>query len=195
MDKIRSFVRGVIEAACISALFAAGGLAYAAALGSGALPAGTPALYLPPAMEPQQSAPEPRVWLVDGYNVLNVGLLAGRVREGWWTGPYRDELLGRAEGFEEDAAEIWVVFDGQAAEGRAQRGDAERSSEKWSAEIGRVRSVFAPSADEWLLARIRERDPAQVALVTADRRLAARARSRGVEVVAPAAFLARCREA
>jgi len=183
MDTIRSFVRGIGEAAAVVALFVAGGFAYAAVLGGGALPAGAPALYLPPAMEPQESAPapEPRVWLVDGYNVLNVGLLAGRVREGWWTGPYRDELLGRAEGFEEDGAEIWVVFDG------AQPAGDERA--------GRVRSVFAPSADEWLLARIRERDPAQVALVTADRRLAARARSRGVEVVAPAAFLARCREA
>ena len=158
------------------ALFVAGGLAYATVLGGGALPASAPALYLPPAMDPQQS--EPRVWLVDGYNVLNVGLLAGRVREGWWTGAFRDELLGRAEAFEEDAAEIWVVFDG------ARPGGDEHA--------GRVRSVFAPSADEWLLAQIRERDPAQLALVTADRRLAARARSRGVEVIAPAAFLARC---
>ena len=109
----------------------------------------------------------------------NVGLLAGRVREGWWTSPYRDELLGRAEGFEESATEIWVVFDG--------------AQPRQSGGTGRVRSVFAPSADEWLIARIRERDPAQVALVTADRQLAARARQRGVEVVAPAAFLARCR--
>ena len=177
METIRSFLRGVFEAAGIVALFVAGGLSYAAVLGGGALPAGAPALYLPPPMEP--SASEPRVWLVDGYNVLNVGLLAGRVREGWWTGSFRDELLGRAEAFEEDAAEIWVVFDGARPPG------AERA--------GRVRSVFAPSADEWLLARIRERDPAQVALVTADRRLAARARSRGALVVAPAAFLARCR--
>ena len=178
MDTIRSFVRGVFEAAAVVALFVAGGVGYAAVVGDGALPASRPALYLPP-MEPQHSAPGPRVWLVDGYNVLNVGLLAGRVREGWWTGAFRDELLGRAEAFEEDGAEIWVVFDG------AQPRDDERA--------GRVRSVFAPSADEWLIARIRERDPAQVALVTADRRLAARARSRGVEVVAPAAFLARCR--
>ena len=180
MDTIRSFVRGVFEAAAVVALFVAGGVGYAAMVGDGSLPASRPALYLPP-MEPEISAPGPRVWLVDGYNVLNVGLLAGRVREGWWTGAFRDELLGRAEAFEEDAAEIWVVFDG------AQPTDEGRA--------GRVRSVFAPSADEWLLARIRERDPAQVALVTADRRLAARARSRGVEVIAPAAFLARCRAA
>jgi hypothetical protein len=180
MEAIRSFVRGMFEATCIVALFVAGGLGYAAMLGGGALPAAAPALYLPPVMEPR-SAPEPRVWLVDGYNVLNVGLLAGRGREGWWTSPFRDELLGRVDGFEEQAAEIWVVFDG------ASRPEVERS--------GRARPVFAPSADDWLLARIRERDPAQVALVTADRRLAARARSRGVEVVAPAAFLARCRAA
>jgi len=180
MNTIRSFVRGVCEAAAVVALFVAGGVGYAAMVGDGSLPASRPALYLPPIMEPER-APEPRVWLVDGYNVLNVGLLAGRVREGWWTGAFRDELLGRAEAFEEDAAEIWVVFDGAqpAGDGRA----------------GRVHSVFAPSADEWLLARIRERDPARVALVTADRRLAARARSHGVEVIAPAAFLARCRAA
>lgn len=179
METIRSFLRGVFEAAGVVALFVAGGLSLAAVFGGGALPAAAPALYLPPAMEPQPPASEPRVWLVDGYNVLNVGLLAGRAREGWWTGPFRDELIGRVEAFEEEAAEIWVVFDG------ANPPNSERA--------GRVRSVFAPSADEWLLARIRERDPAQLALVTADRRLAARARHRGVEVVAPAAFLARCR--
>ncbi len=179
METIRSFLRGVFEAASVVALFVAGGLSIAAVLGGGSLPAGAPALYLPLEMEPQQPASEPRVWLVDGYNVLNVGLLAGRAREVWWTRPYRDELLGRAEEFDEESAEIWVVFDGPKSPD--------------SARAGRVHSVFAPSADEWLLARIRERDPAQLALVTADRRLAARARSRGVEVVAPAAFLARCR--
>jgi hypothetical protein len=181
MARWREFLRGACEAIGMAALFAGGGIAYATAVNGGALPSGsgTPALYLPGVESPDPVSAAPRVWLVDGYNVLNVGLLAGRVREGWWTGPYRDELLGRAEAFDEDATEIWVVFDG------AQPRESERAR--------RVRSVFAPSADEWLIARIRERDPAQVALVTADRRLAARARRRGVEVVAPAAFLARCR--
>jgi YacP-like NYN domain-containing protein len=181
MARWREFLKGACEAVAIAALFAGGGIAYATAMNGGALPpgSGAPALYLPSVESPEPESGAPRVWLVDGYNVLNVGLLAGRVREGWWTGVYRDELLGRAEAFEEDAAEIWVVFDG------AQPRESEHA--------GRVRSVFAPNADEWLLARIRERDPAQVALVTADRRLAARARHRGVDVVAPAAFLARCR--
>jgi hypothetical protein len=180
MQAIRSFLRGVFEAAAMAALFVAGGLSLAVALNGGALPAGAgvPARYDPPIVEAQRPL-APRVWLVDGYNVLNVGLLAGRVREGWWTSPFRDELIGRAQAFEEPDAEVWVVFDGAHAPD--------------DVGAGRVRSVFAPSADEWLLARIRERDPAEVALVTADRRLAERARKRGVEVIAPAAFLARCR--
>jgi len=183
MRAIRSFLRGVSETALIVGLFVAGGLGSAALLNGGALPrgSGAPALYPAPEMEEPLPASAPRVWLVDGYNVLNVGLLAGREREGWWSARFRDELVGRVEGFEESEAEIWVAWDG--------------ARPLHDGPAGRVRSVFAPSADEWLLARIRERDPAQVALVTADRRLAARARSRGVEVVAPAAFLARCRAA
>jgi hypothetical protein len=182
MQAIRSFLRGVSETALIAGLFVAVGLGSAALLNGGALPrgGGVPALYPAPEMDEPQPASAPRVWLVDGYNVLNVGLLAGREREGWWGARFRDELLGRVEGFEESEAEIWVAFDGARPphDGRT----------------GRVRSVFAPSADEWLLAQIRERASDEVALVTADRRLAARARSRGVEVIAPAAFLARCRE-
>src|SRR5687767_11730605 len=144
MEAIRSFLRGVFEAAGVVALFVAGGLSLAAVIGGGALPAAAPAPYLSLAVESQRPAAAPRVWLVDGYNVLNVGLLAGRSRvgssgEGWWTGPFRNELLGRVEAFEEEAAEIWVVFDG------ATPADA--------GGVGRVRSVFAPSADEWLLAR------------------------------------------
>ena len=130
-------------------------------------------------MEPQRPAAAPRVWLVDGYNVLSVGLLAGRAREGWWTGPFRNELLGRAEAFEEEAAEIWVVFDGATppdSGARAASAPCSRRAPTSGCSRGSASS-----------------DPAQVALVTADRRLAARARHRGVEVVAPAAFLARCR--
>jgi len=191
MEANRSFVRGLFEAVCVVALFIGGGLGWAAVLGGGALPAGSeaPARYFPDVEEPP---PSPRVWLVDGYNVLSVGLLAGRAREGWWSSRFRDELLGRVEAFEEHEAEIWVVFDAarppdteQAAEGRAPRG---KPSER-----GRVRSVFAPSADEWLLAQIRDRGAEGITLVTADRRLADRARHRGAEVVAPAEFLARCR--
>ncbi len=198
-----SFARGVLEAVCVVALFIGGGLGWAAVLGGGALPAGNeaPARYFPDVEEPP---PSPRVWLVDGYNVLNVGLLAGRAREGWWNSGFRDELLGRVEAFEEHEAEILVVFDGarptdtaRAAEGGAQRGQPsgaqQGEAERRSDGRGRVRSVFAPNADEWLLAQIRDRGAEGITLVTADRRLADRARHRGAEVVAPAEFLARCR--
>ena len=84
MAAIREFVRGAFGAIGIVALFVAGGFAYAAALNGGTLPAGSaePALYLPGVETPDPGA-APSVWLVDGYNVLNVGLLADRVREGW----------------------------------------------------------------------------------------------------------------
>jgi hypothetical protein len=53
--------------------------------------------------------------------------------------------------------------------------------------------VFAPSADDWLLARVRAAEnPGRIAVVTADRRLAERARRRGARVVGPGEFLRRC---
>jgi hypothetical protein len=56
-----------------------------------------------------------------------------------------------------------------------------------------VQAVFVPSADDWLVARVREAaDPQRVRVVTADRRLAARVRHHGGRVVSPAAFLGRC---
>jgi hypothetical protein len=75
---------------------------------------------------------------------------------------------------------VWVVFVGP---------DVREASER---EAG-PRVVFAPSADEWVVARIRaEPDPARLTVVTADRRLADRSRRRGVRIVRPLEFLARC---
>ena len=64
-----------------------------------------------------------------------------------------------------------------------------------SAELAsqRPRVVFAPSADDWLLAAVRDGGrPGAVVVVTADRQLADTARHRGARVVSPRAFLARC---
>ena len=120
-------------------------------------------------------------WLVDGFNVLHAGVLRGDDRRGWWRGEMRARLLERVAGFEDAAAELWVVFDGP--------GPGEE------AEIAslRPRVVFAPSADDWLLAAVRAAaDPAAIVVVTADRQLADRARHRGARVVSPRVFLARC---
>jgi hypothetical protein len=135
--------------------------------------------YPPPPME--AAPPAPRLWLVDGFNVLHAGVLRGRDRAEWWTEPRREQLLSLAERFDDAEAEIWVVFDGRGPERPAEAPER------------RVRQVFAPSADDWLLAKVRATEaPAELAVVTADRAVAARARHRGAQVVSPRAFLARC---
>jgi predicted RNA-binding protein with PIN domain len=120
-------------------------------------------------------------WLVDGFNVLHAGVLRGSDRRGWWREEMRARLLQRVAAFEDTSAELWVVFDGPGP-----GAEAERASQ-------RPRVVFAPSADDWLLAAVREApDPGAVVLVTADRQLADRARHRGARIVSPRTFLARC---
>jgi len=137
-----------------------------------------------PATQPTYPVPmagkeAPRVWLVDGYNVVCSGLLGGRERSGWWQEEQRAELLERLEHFDDPGVEIWVVFDGN-------RGD-DTSAE------GRVRAVFTPSADAWLVEQVKVREAqAPVAVVTADRRVRDRARHLGAQVVTPRALLGRC---
>ena len=118
-------------------------------------------------------------WLIDGFNVVQVAMLGGRDRSAWWSAPQRAELLSRAEGFEDRKAWLFVVFDGERAAAQGESG-------------GRVQSVFAPSADDWLLDQVRRAEPGSVVLVTADRRLAGRARHHGARVVSPREFLGRC---
>jgi hypothetical protein len=172
----RSFARGALEALWITAIFVALGLGYAEVLKRA--PAG-PAVYAP-AFVATRSPDDPSVWLVDGFNVVQRTLLGGRERDEWWTARRRTELLERAACFDDPAAEVWVVFDGP--EGEPEGSDARGP-----------RPVFAPSADDWLIARVRAaEDPGQIAVVTADRRRAGRARRRGARVVAPSEFLRRC---
>ena len=167
--------RGALETTAVLAAFLGFGLAWAAL-------AGTTTPYAPGGME--EATQPATVWLVDGYNVLCTGLLGGHDRSDWWSEARREELLAllaRFEGFDglDGAdAEIWVVFDGA----RESSGADERE--------GHVRAVFAPSADEWLVEQVRAH--AEVAVVTADRKLAGRARRRGARVVSPREFLRRC---
>ncbi|MCP5058478.1 MAG: hypothetical protein GY937_17385 [bacterium] len=127
---------------------------------------------------------EPEHWLVDGFNVLHVALLHGRERGRWWRAEARNQLLSRIRRFE-GAGEVCVVFDGPRPE------TGPESAEPPAAAVPRI--VFAPSADDWLLAEIRKHpDPAQLAVVTADRRLADRARHHGAQIRSPRDFLARC---
>jgi predicted RNA-binding protein with PIN domain len=118
------------------------------------------------------------VWLIDGFNVLCAGMLGGRDRNAFWTAAGRGEILERAARFDDPGARIVVVFDGPRP---ADATDASGPE-----------TVFAPSADAWILDALRESGPERITVVTADRRLAGRARHRGAEVIEPRAFLARC---
>jgi predicted RNA-binding protein with PIN domain len=176
----RSFLRGTAETFGIVAAFVLAGLVAARLASTTSEPPGADGAF-PYTLEAMvdEEIREPRVWLVDGFNALHVAVLRGRERAAWWAREGREQILARVRGFDDPSAEIWVVFDGSrpAAVGD---GDAERG----------LRVVFAPSADEWMIRRVRETPG--VAVVTADRRLAARARARGAKVVSPRDFLARC---
>jgi len=170
------FWRGAIESLGLTVLFPAVGLLWTAF----ALPAPEPEPHYPGSVVELVPARTPRIWLVDGFNVVQVGLLGGRTRDDWWREPRRVELLSRAASFDAREDELWVVFDGPRPDGTGAVGD-------------RLHPVFAPSADEWVVARVvAEPDPGRVSVVTADRRLAARVRRRGASVVSPAEFLRRC---
>ena len=169
------FARGALEALCVPALFVAFGLGSVAWLQ--AAPSHS-AGYAETLVEDR--AERPRVWLIDGFNVVQRSLLGGREREAWWTAPRREELLARSASFDDASAEIWVVFDGPAP---SQALDSQT----------RPRQIFAHSADEWVLERVRgAENPKQIAVVTDDRRLASRVRRRGAQVVATIEFLRRC---
>jgi len=106
-------------------------------------------------------------------------LLGGEERSRWWTAPNRTRVLEAVEGatHERQHPHVWVVFDG--------------SRPAPEPGLGRLHSVFAPSADDWLLRRVRRSPhPERIVVVTADRQLADRARHHGATVQAPRSFLA-----
>ncbi len=177
---------GVLQTLGIVALFVAGGLSWAVAEGWAVEAAPAYAGETMPPTAPTScndldiAGEAKEIWLVDGFNVVQVALLRGRERAGWWRESRRRELVARANAFDDPHTRIWLVWDG------GQPGPEGASDET-------VREIFAPSADSWLLARLREaREPGPIRVVTADRRLAARARHRGATVVSPHEFLARC---
>jgi len=171
-----AFWRGALETALLVAAFVGFGLGWAGLARRDPNPAaGYPAAIV--SCESRSAS----IWLVDGFNLLHTGILRGRDRAEWWTAPRREQLIERVTRFDELGAEIWVVFDGPDA----REGEAEDES--------RVRRIFAPSADDWLVARVKaSTDPARLAVVTADRKVADRARHGGAQIVSPRDFLRRC---
>ena len=182
------FLYGVAEALLLPLAFTALGLAWYGPLERAAsAPASYPDLVRDTdraedaghGQDADQPQAAPETWLVDGFNVVQVALLGGRDRNEWWRAPQREELLARAADFEALEVTVFVVFDGER--------------EAPDPVGGRVRPVFTPSADEWLVTRVRQSpEPGQLVVVTADRRLAGRVRHHGARVVSPGEFLGRC---
>ena len=161
------FLAGALQSFGITSAFVAFGLASA----------GFFSVYNGPVMESER----PAIWLVDGFNVLHAGVLEGRERGDWWRAASRAQLLALAGSFDDPEAELWIVFDGPRAAPA-------------TPETARLRVVFAPSADEWLLSRLGSApDPSRLGVVTGDHRLAIRSRRRGAQVIRPREFLDRCR--
>lgn len=175
--------RGALETLAVVAFFASFGLAWAEV--AARAPDTQPPYPAPVAEDPKNLPNVPSTWLIDGFNVLHVGLLGGRDRSEWWTADRRAELLARVAHFDDAGAELWVVFDGPRPE-VADPAGADSGGE-------RLRQVFAASADAWLVERVgAAEDPGRIAVVTADRQVAGRVRHRGAQVRSPRDFLARC---
>jgi len=179
---LQTFWRGVLSSAAVMAGFVAFGL------GVAHLERAARTAAYPPGMAEttaEAASPAPGIWLVDGYNVLHAGVLRGRDRAGWWKAEAQSRLVAAAAGFDDPEAEIWVVFDAARPEAASERCTAPPG--------GRVRLVFTPSADDWIVRRVRgHAEPSCLTVVTADRQVADRARHRGARVMSPLAFLRRC---
>jgi len=178
------WLKAALEPLVVIAGFLAFGLAWAAVLGTQENRVSASEDIEEAGLEARTGAPAPCLWLVDGYNVLHAGVLRGRDRRGWWTASVQSRLVAIADTFEDPAAQIIVVFD-------AAKPEAPRAAEP--PPPSRVRLVYAPSADDWLVRHVRtSQAPERIAVVTADRQVQGRARHGGASVISPLAFLARC---
>jgi len=148
------------------------------------------------AAQDESVSPGPGVWLIDGYNVLHTVLLGGQIRTGdkAWRQASRERLIEQIRCFEalgpepaeapqpreKRPATAVIVFDGQ----RPALDDDEEAA---------LRIVFAPSADDWIVRRVRHAArPSDFAVVSADRQLTGRCRHAGAQVVNPRDFMSRC---
>ena len=145
---------------------------------------------LEPWIEAELAASERRTIFVDGFNVLHTVLLAGERDSIWWGRSAREKLLTRVCAWPDSSDEIWVAFDGSQPAWSMRAipvppGAGERRP--------RVHSVFVESADDWIVRRARRAaEPARAVVVSADRKVAGRARSAGCVVWSPWAFVAGC---
>lgn len=138
-------------------------------------------------------AAECRVILVDGFNVLHAVLLGKDRDSGWWKRTPREQLLERVSGWQGGPDDIWVAFDGNQPAMSVWPEERVLPEERPGTRP-MVHSLFVESADDWIVRRARRTDrPDRVVVVSADRKVAGRARSAGCEVWSPWIFVGGCK--
>jgi predicted RNA-binding protein with PIN domain len=165
---------------------------------------------------PRTPLPAARLWLVDGYNVLNTrvftGILEDRAVESGHPGNPEEQRGGKRIEAEPKGTEAaprapaWWSAEARERLVAVAGGFPDRDAEIWilfdgarpateslRRERPSVHVEFATSADDWIVKRVRGApDPGQIAVVTRVRQVALRVRHRGAHVVWPLQFLAHC---
>ncbi|MFO0690678.1 MAG: NYN domain-containing protein [Myxococcota bacterium] len=146
---------------------------------------------LDPWIEDELATSGRRALLVDGFNVLHTVLLAGARDGAWWGRAARERLLDRLAGWPEAGDAIWVAFDGNQPAWSVLAVPAPGPCPGARARGPIVHSLFVESADDWIVRRARRAAcPDRTVVVSADRKVAGRARSAGCLVWSPWEFVA-----
>lgn len=122
------------------------------------------------------------ILIIDGFNVLHAVVLVGRDRVGWWQPAAQRRLVERVEQLPPSHPTIWIVFD--------RRPSTSVIPADVTSSDSRIRTVYAPSADDWIVGEVERLAPRhEVTVVTADRPLRDRVRRVGGSVLSPSAVL------
>jgi predicted RNA-binding protein with PIN domain len=119
--------------------------------------------------------------IIDGFNVLHAVVLIGRDRAGWWQPAAQRRLVERVEQLTLSYPAMWIVFD--------RRPSTSEVPEDVTSNDPRIRIVYAPSADEWIVHEVERLAPQHaITVVTADRPLRERVRRVGGSLLSPLAL-------
>jgi predicted RNA-binding protein with PIN domain len=122
------------------------------------------------------------ILIIDGFNVLHAVVLVGRDRAGWWQPAAQRRLVERVEQLTLSYPAMWIVFD--------RRPSPSEVPEDVTSNDSRIRIVYAPSADDWIVHEVERLAPQHaITVVTADRPLRDRVRQVGGIVLSPSAVL------
>src|SRR5262249_535080 len=121
------------------------------------------------------------ILIIDGFNVLHAVVLVGRDRAGWWQPAAQRRLVERVEQLVDLPYPISrIVFDRDTRHNDAHENVTSNDS--------RIRIIYAPSADDWIVTEVERLSPQHtITVVTADRPLRERVRRGGGTILSPSA--------